>query len=218
MLRSSLKSASKKKQSHPTRRVSTVRGRYYNNRPNLRRAEKKNLDIDVVTQVVAGQSTAVVQLLNAAVQGTSPTTYLGRSFRMRSLFIRWEGSLAATSAGSSPLRMVIIYDKQTNASLPATTTVFSADSLVSPINLANNRRFKVLMDEEIECVGTQGPQSWSIKRYMKLNHITEFNTTNGGTVADITTGGVYAFFWQNGAIITANPSSIFYSRIRFEDE
>ena len=102
---------------------------------------------------------------------------------MRSLLIRWNGCLAQTSVAGSGLRMVVVYDKQTNGALPATTDVFAADQMSSPMNLANNRRFEVVMDEEIPCVGTGGPQAWNIKRYVKLNHVVEFNQVNGGTIA-----------------------------------
>jgi len=183
-----------------------------------RRGEKKNLDFTVANTIVAAQTTAVVALLNAALQGTTPQTYIGRSIRMTSIHIRWLGGFVATTAGASPLRMLVVYDKQTNAATPATTAVVVADAISNPMNLANNRRFVILMDEEVETVGTGGPQCWFVNRYRKLNLVTEFNTTNGGTVADITTGGIFVFFWQNGNIVTANPSSVIYSRIRFVDE
>ena len=183
-----------------------------------RSGEKKNLDATSTATVVAAGTQAVVLLLNAAVQGVTPITYVGRSLRMKSLHIRWLGSLAATTVGSSPLRMLIVYDKQTNAATPATTAVVAADNISSPMNLANNRRFLVLMDEEIPCVGDKGPSAWFVNRYRKLNLVTEFNTTNGGTVADITSGAIFALFWQNGNLITADPTNRLYSRIRFVDE
>lgn len=183
-----------------------------------RAGEKKNIDNNFAATVVAAQATAVVLTLNASTRGTNPTQYVGRSIRMKSLLIRWNGSMAPTSAGASGLRLVVVYDKQANAAIPATTDVFVVDQMSSPMNLANNRRFKIVMDEEIDCIGTGGPQAWNIKRYVKLNLNTEYNQTNGGTIADITSGSLIAYFYQAGTIITAAPTNSFYSRIRFVDE
>lgn len=182
------------------------------------REEKKNLDTAMATSgIVFGQTTATVNVLNESTEGTSPTQHVGRHINMRSLFVRWEGHLAATTTGASPLRMLIVYDKQTNTALPATTQILVADAIVNPMNLANNRRFIVLMDEMVPCVGTAGPQSWMIEKFRRIDLPVEFNETNGGMVADIQTGGVYVLFYQDGGLLVANPIGSFYSRIRFTD-
>lgn len=181
------------------------------------KSEKKNIDVTTTSQVVAAQATAQVLLLNGCAQGTTALTRLGRRITMKSLYWMWDGSMAATSAGASPLRLLIVYDKQTNGAAPAATDILVADAIGYPNNLSNSRRFVTLFDELIECVGASGPSAWFRKGYKKLNLNVEFNTGSAGTVADITSGSVYALIYQNGNIITANPSGQFYTRVRFTD-
>jgi hypothetical protein len=179
--------------------------------------EKKNVDTTINTSIVFGQSTGTLQLLNGLVPGNSATTRIGRTVTMRSLEIRWLGSLAPTTTGSSPLRMLVIYDKQTNASAPMATDILVSDLIDSPMNLSNSKRFIIIANEEISCVGTAGPQSWFSNIYRKLNLPIEFNTATNGTVGDIVTGAIFALFYQEGTLLVASPSNLFYSRIRFID-
>lgn len=183
-----------------------------------RKEEKKNIDVNTNTTITFGQTTSNAGVaLNAMAEGVTPVTHVGRHVNMKSIQFRWVGSLAPTTTGSSPLRCLVVYDKQTNGAVPATTAVVTVDEIQSPLNLQNNRRFVILADQEVPCVGTQGPQSWDIKFFRKIDLPVEFNDNNSGSITDITTGGVYAFFWQEGQLLVASPTSSFYSRIRFTD-
>lgn len=179
--------------------------------------EKKNFDALTTATIVAAQTTAVVAQIFTPDQGVGPTEHQGRACQVKSLSYRWYGSFAATSAGASPIRMLIVYDKQANAATPATTTIVASDAITTHMNLSNNRRFIVVCDE-VTHIGSAGPQSWCITGYRKINLPTEFNDVNGGTIADITTGSFIALFWQNGNVITANPTSALFSRFRFIDQ
>lgn len=183
----------------------------------LARPEKKNFDISATGTIVAAQTTAVVNQLFTPDEGTGHTEHQGRKVNVRSLQYWWNGSLAATSGGSSGLRLVILFDKQTNAATPSTVTAFVTDVLNGARNLDYSERFIVLVDEKINCVGTAGPQSWFISGFRKLNLITEFNSVNNGTIGDITSGSYIAFTWQDGQIITADPVSRLRTRIMFTD-
>lgn len=185
----------------------------------LRKSEKKNIDVNQASPIVAGQTTATVALLNQINNGAGPTQRVGRECRQKSLFYRFVGNMAPTSAGASPIRLLIVYDKQTNGALPATTQVVVADSIENPMQLFNKKRFIILVDEEIPCLGTGGPQAFSIKGYRRLNMLAyEGNNVGGGTIADIQAGAIYSFVWQTGGIITASPPSQLYTRIRFDDD
>lgn len=187
--------------------------------PIKQRAERKNLDVLNTTAIVAAQTTSSLFLLNGCDDGATATTRVGRRITMTSIYIKWVGSFAATTAGSSPLRLVVVYDKQTNASAPTATDVFQVDQISSQLNLSNSRRFRVLIDEVVQELGTQGPQSWfrTIYRDFPKGLNVEFNTASTANVDSITSGSVYAFIWQNGNIITAAPTQALYSRIRFTD-
>lgn len=187
--------------------------------------EEKNIDVVTNTTIVAGQATASLALLNGLDDGATSTTRIGRKVTLTSLQYRWVGSLAATSAGSSGLRMLIVYDKQANAAAPLATDVLQVNTIYSQMNLSNGKRFKVLVDELISCIGTQGPQSWCIKGYRKFEKPLKnkpglemtFNNASTNDITSIITGSVYALFLQDGNIITANPISNMYSRFRFID-
>lgn len=179
--------------------------------------ELKNIDVTSTTTLVAGQTTATVLLLNGVAQGTTATTRLGRRVTIKSLYWLWQAELVSTTTGGAPCRLLIVYDKQANATAPVSTDVVVADAIVNPNNLSNSRRFVTLFDEVIEALGTGGPQSFMRKGYKKLNLPVEFNAGSAGTVGDIQTGSVYAFFWQGGNIATTSPTNAFFSRIRFSD-
>lgn len=180
--------------------------------------EKKNIDVVMGAGIIFAQTVADVVPINVpCIEGTSPTTHVGRRIKMKSIFVRWEGSMAPTGTGSSPLRMLIVYDKQSNKLQTAAADVLALDAIESPMNLSNNKRFIILLDEIVQCVGTQGPQAWMIERFRKIDLDVEFNEANGGTFADVNTGLVTAFFYQNSNILIASPIGAFYSRIRFVD-
>jgi len=179
--------------------------------------EKKNIDVNTAATIIFGQATvSTLTHINPITQGAAGNQRIGRESTMRSIHYRWIGSLAPTTTGTSALRLLIIYDKQPNKALPGITDVLTIDSIESPMNLDNNKRFVILVDQEVECIGTQGPQSWYIKGYRKIGLPTEFFNT-GGSIASCNTGSVIAITYQNGNLLIANPSSQLYTRIRFDD-
>lgn len=179
--------------------------------------EFKNIDVNGSTAIVAGSANAVVTLLNGVAQGTTATTRLGRRITMRSLLVKADFNVGPTTTGASPIRVLIVYDCQTNATAPTATDVCVVDQLNSPMNLSNSRRFKTLVDEMIPCVGTAGPQSFAWNRYVKLNNAVEFNTGSAGTVGDIQTGSIYMLVWTNGTFTVAAPTASIFTRVRFSD-
>lgn len=187
--------------------------------------ELKNKDTLTSTAIVFGQTTATLALLNGIDDGATSTTRVGRKVIITSLTWRWQGSLAPTTTGSSGLRLLIVRDAQTNAAAPAATDVLVQDNIQSMMNLNNSKRFKVLADELVECVGVNGPQSWNLKGYIQFEKPSRnkpgleviFNDTSDATVASINSGSIYALFYQNGSLLVASPASQFYSRIRFVD-
>ena len=188
-----------------------------------KRSEQKNFDANVAAPIVAAQTTAVRSSIFSPDQGTGVSERVGRKVDCTSLSWKWSSSYAPTTAGSSPMRLVVVYDRQPNAALPATTDVFNQDYINAHMNLANSRRFLVIVNEEFEGMSIQGPNAFfkvgyvNFKRRFKCTLPTEFNDTNGGTIADITTGSFIAFTWQNGNIITAAPTDTLDFRIRYTD-
>lgn len=179
-------------------------------------AEQK--DITFATAATVGVvATGSLTLLNGVAQGTTAGTRLGRRIRMKSILLRWNFSMSTTSAGGSAFRILVVYDAQSNGTAPAVTDVVVLDAITAPMNLGNARRFKVLCDELVPCIGTAGPQSQIGTRYIKGDWPVEFNTGSAGTIGDIQTGSVFMLIWQDGKLITAAPQSTVYTRVRFTD-
>lgn len=184
--------------------------------------EKKDFSSFTANTIVAAQTTGVRTSLFSPDQGFNNSEHIGRAVANHSLLWHWYGSNAATTAGSSPIRLVIVYDRQPNAALPTVTDVFDQDYIGALMNLNNSRRFLVLVNKEV-VLSTAGPAAFNESGYISFKKRfgatlpTEFNNTNGGTIADITTGSFVAFTYQNGNIITANPTTALVTRIRYTD-
>lgn len=197
---------------------SAFKSRYQQSRLSI--AELKDNTVRSLTVVPAfGTTTASTGvLLNGLSQGTTATTRIGRRITMKSMYIQYQINLLPTTTGSSPLRFLVVYDAQANGAAPAILDIVLTDELASPMNLGNSRRFKVLCDEVVPCIGTAGPQSYMFKRYIKLGNLnTEFNSGNAGTIADITSGSIYVYTWGSSGWAVATPGAVLYSRIRFQD-
>lgn len=187
------------------------------------RKEKKFIDVSSSALLTAAQATGTLSgCLSAMAQGTDANNHVGRECTLKSLYWQFACSMAATSAGSSPIRLVIVYDKEANGAAPTIATgaasdIFATDAITAPMNLNNRDRFIILVDEIIECLGSAGPQGFYRKGYKKMSLPMIFNSTTTQTVSAIQTGSVYAVVWQNGNIITTAPTHNLYTRIRFTD-
>lgn len=177
--------------------------------------EKKNLDVFAALTTLAGGAWSLAVLLNDTTSGNGPSGRLGRSFTMTSLQLRY--NLARTgSNGPSQARIVVIYDKQPTGALPVALDIFSSDTSVSPINLANSERFIVIMDEL-----TDSFQSTSLNisgnRFRKIG-LSSIWTTGGTGITGVKTGAVYLIAANNdkfGGVVSVDMD--FYTRIRYID-
>jgi len=157
------------------------------------------------------------RLLNGTTQGTDATERVGRKIVLKSLLVRGSFSLAATSTGGSPLRVLVIYDKQANATAFGVTDALLADEFVSPNNLSNRDRFVTICDQIVDPISAGGDYSRSFTIFKKLNLETMYNSGSSGAIGDITSGSMYILFAQDGKIATAAPTIDWRARVRFED-
>lgn len=179
--------------------------------------EKKNIDI-VPTIPAVGTTTSVITCLNPCQAGGLPTNRVGRRITMTSLLFRGRFQTAPTTTGNCPIRIIIFYDKQTNKAAPVAGDVLAADSIEQVALLANSHRFRVLRDIVIPCVGTAGPQSAYVNEYIKMNKQVEYiDGAGAGTVADITSGGLFCMIFANDLTAVAALSQAIQCRVRFTD-
>lgn len=173
--------------------------------------ERKYID---TTATLTPSTTGVFTLLNASVPGTSATTRNGISIKLMSFLLRFTLELNAT-ATLTQVRCVVVQDRIPQATSPASSEVFTvANSITSPLNLVNTHRFKIHYDK-IYSINSTGTSSLNRKFFKKLRFHSQYNTVNGGTIADFTANSFLLYTLSDEA--TNTPSMVFYSRVRFVD-
>lgn len=182
--------------------------------------------VDTVTASANLTVTAGLVLLNGISQGSDYTNRIGRKVLMKSLYMRF--TLLPNSANSAPIgdfvRILLVYDCQTNGAAPLAADILnSAADYLSPLNLANRDRFKVLHDKVVPMnanayagaaltVGDPVNKHWKI--FKKMNMETIFGGT-AATVGSIQTGSIYLLYMSAGA--TSYTTLTYNCRIRFSD-
>lgn len=203
--------------------------------------EVKSLDRALLMLVQSPSTATNIQAVNIIENGSAFYNRIGTEIKMKSLhitgYIQRESANAAVSDGDY-IRLVVIYDKQTNGAYPTFANIFTDYDLIgstttnwlSGINLPMKKRFKILMDERIYMPpcginGVSGPntnlqidtQCLNINRYIKLKGLASDYSTSTGSIGDITTGGLYFLTVGNTA---ANADAYAFNgkaRLRFWD-
>lgn len=187
--------------------------------------QRKYIDTSVA-MFTAAPAAGQVTLLNAATQGTGNSGRVGRVSVMKSVLFRFALSITNGATSSSPhVRVIIVYDKETNGVAPTAATILQIDNVIAPMNLENASRFIVLCDTEVipsmasPANGTPNAAQYSYRCFKNCRLQLEWNQTNGGTVADINYGAIFALTYcvNNGANQPTIYDQSSYARIRFTD-
>jgi len=179
--------------------------------------------VDTVTSA-AGTAAGAVTLLNGVAQGTDYNQRIGRKFTMKSIMCRFGisyGTGAAVNSVGNIVRVLIFYDCQTNLNTPAVTDVLQTASYLSPMNLNNRDRFKIISDkwwstEAFVITASQidtGDFEPKIEKFYKKINLETQNGGTGATVGSISTGGVFLLIITGG---NGNQIDI-YTRVRYTD-
>lgn len=158
---------------------------------------------NTTTAFAAGADGFQITLLNGIATGTSDSTRIGRKIVNTKIF--WKGAMAleasATAKPTVYVRLLIIYDRQTNGTTPVSGDMFAGTSATAFSNLNNSDRFLVLKEHHaaIASVGSAsagaGPGSGSptvADFYLAWNG--KLETVYGGTaatIASIATGSIW---------------------------
>lgn len=170
-----------------------------------------------VTTAIALATWTAPALLNGLANGSDASTRVGRKVTIKSVLVRLSAALAATSTGGSPLRCLIVYDKQANATAPAITDILLADAFTSQNNLSNRDRFVTIFDQLTDVLSVNANFSICQNMFKRVNMETVFNAGSAGTIGDITTGSVYILFAQNSGVSVAGVPIIYRTRVRYTD-
>lgn len=150
--------------------------------------------------VAVDSALPVSVLLNGLVSGTTATTRIGTNITIRSIEARLHDYVNIATGDSQLHRIIFVIDRQTNGLGAAVADVITGGVYNGVRNLSNRKRFKIIIDKTIVLsqFGQSGEDSfrhiyYKFKRPLK----TEYNTGVAGTVADISTNGVYMFVMGN---------------------
>jgi len=203
--------------------------------------------VDIKPDVMAFQSAAQFQLLNAIQDGSGFFQRVGRKVNMKSLMLTMNIEPTLTNPGNVPqqyARVVVFYDAQPNGVAPVysdvlqdvTQTGATSISAYSSINLNNRDRFKILLDKKIKlsAKGINGAPfvtgdndvyeqntKLNITKYLKLRGLeTVFKSTSSpSTIADISTGALWCMVFGEDANAFPNCAwqGILTTRLRYYD-
>jgi len=184
--------------------------------PNVSAPEKKNVDLFTSTFFTSATGNWTITPINLIAQGTTAAQHIGRKAVMTSVLVRgWMG----LSAGIYPVRIVVVYDKETNGAAAAATDIFTINDSMSPMNLANSDRFIVVADsmpfaEQQGQAASGGVVNVNIYRKMRLP--IQFNDTTTATITAINTGALLVCCGLADGTSTIAAQEI-YTRVRFVD-
>lgn len=190
-----------------------------------RRGRNELKTIDGGTSSTNNPSAGIVTLLNGVATGTDYTNRVGRKTIMKSILFRLSlvpNASATNGSVGDVLRVMLIYDCQTNGAAPAVSDVLQGGTLNNPMNLTNRDRFKIISDKFLtmgsfvlaaSSLTTGSPRPVQLKIYKKMNLEMIFSGT-GNTVGSIQTGGLFLLLISLNNQIT---TSVWDTRIRFID-
>jgi len=174
--------------------------------------------IDTALSSTAINTTEIITCINPCAQGSDIGQRVGREIIMKSVQLSGVFYPGGASVGDV-ITWSLVYDRQTNAAAPVWTDVYTQDS-TNPLfrNLNNRKRFKVLGSGMLAVPKVDADViNTPFNFYRKLKHPVEFNATNGGTVADITTGGLFFMIRGRAAPGADDYDCSLYARVRFSD-
>lgn len=181
----------------------------------LSAGEFKSVDVTDVADAVIASS---VTLLNGIARGDEINQRIGREITMRSIQFQYTARVTPTTGVDQEQRVLLVYDRQTNASALTAAQVLNAVNTLSPRNLENRKRFKILYDRTFTLNASGEAGSFVTRRfYRRLRHPVTFNSGAAGTVADIVTGSVYLVAIGSQVAGPTAGFVSFSSRIRYSD-
>ena len=185
--------------------------------------ELKFFDVAVGTTQV--NTTGSITLIFAPQLGSDYNARIGRKTTIKSFYVR--GRLVhELGSGGNPQqgRMMLIVDNQPNGTLPAITDILSSADPAAHLNPNNRDRFRVLCDKQyvfgsanVTTPAIAGVNIKNIKLYKKMSLNTIFNSSNTGTITDITSGALLLVWIGSLPSGTNDLNAIISTRVRYSD-
>lgn len=183
----------------------------------LMNVEVKFFDVSGVAVAIPDGVGTIVQLTNIP-QGDTDITRDGAQVKLMSIDFKAFINMSA-SATASTVTIMLIVDKQTNQAIYTTTallhTVTNALSVVSPLNLDNKFRFRVLK-RWIFDINNDGRNKKVLKWHHKFGNNMKIRFDNStSAIEDLTSKSLSLLFISTEG--TNEPTIHFFNRLRFVD-
>lgn len=166
-------------------------------------------------------TTATITLLNGMAQGTDSDERAGRKTHGKTLSIKLLVSNEAGAPFMSPMRVMVIYDKQSNKAAPIIGDLLDTTTMTASKNINNRDRFQVLGDEVIQLgagaatTGSAGNMTFFYKRFFNLRNLeTTFADASAG-VGSVNTGALYLVYFGTFAAGSTDYDVDAKMRLRF---
>lgn len=204
-----------------------------------RRAELKSLDTLKTTYAL--NTTGAISTLNLIRVGSTFCNRIGRRVELTSLAVYGLIESIRTSTVNDWVRIIILYDRQTNGAAPAQADIIQStdqattnqSDVFSGINLNNRDRFIIIRDMRIylpTVTNTAGvltnvnatdpiSKTFRIVDYMKLGGmLTQFKADSApAVVGDISTGGLFLLTIGRQASGSEGYQASLEFRLRYRD-
>lgn len=174
--------------------------KYRKSFPKYLRPEVKRIDSTYATGITSTEATI---LLNGLTQGLEYNQRIGRKITSKSIAIR--GYVQNADANVNQVRLLLVYDKQTNQALPTMSDIIDGNLFNGFRNLDNIKRFKILSDRRMALQVTADSGVRYFKMYKKIRLDTIYDDTTSNINA-ITSGSIILFLISTDATtgVTSN--------------
>jgi len=178
--------------------------------------EKKWKD---VSTAAAFDTTGTLALLNGLERGDDDGARIGRKCILKSLELRGVAKATVDTGLAQAIRVIVVYDSQTNAAAPGIMDILNTADAVSLRNMNGSTRFKVLVD----WYGVVGDATGDERvpaffhEYRKFSLPMQFNNGDAGTVADIVLGSMYMVTLGELAAGATAAAGTIRTRVRYTD-
>lgn len=180
--------------------------------------EKKYVDTRFTGGATSTAGTFI--LLNSIAAGASVSDRVGRKITMKDILIKINTTIIGAAIGNQVFRAFVVYDAQTNATTPTLTDILQsaatgATAVISPMNLANRDRFRILAEKTIVLSANTETERAIIKFYRKNMKLDTIYNSALSAVGAISSGSLYLVVHA----LQNDPASIFDfdCRVRYID-
>ena len=174
-----------------------------------------------VASVVGGSSLATgMTIINGSNAGDASYEHIGKSVSGQSLALECEFSQPQTDASASVIRLLVIYDRQSNGAYPLIGDLLannaSAPTFDAGINIGYRERFAVLRDQQF-ILDPASALTHHYETYIRKQTDTNYIGTSNA-IASIGSGAIYLVSFYLQLLGTTAPIMVSrHSRFRYYD-